>query len=120
MTAIQGKNQNTLWTYVGSDLDFQRLQEISKLSRLQVRLEHLRPEHLGDIFTSGYIVNQFHGQSSAVLKELSQFQSKGSLILNRMAWCERVLQRFPSDLLSEADLLSGGFTISLKVLYRLA
>ena len=29
------------------------------------------------------------------------------MVLSRLAWCEAVLQRFPSELLSEEDILVG-------------
>ena len=46
------------------------------------------------------------------MKLLSKYQLKGALVYSRLAWCEAVLQRFPSDLLSEEDLLAGGFSVS--------
>ena len=33
------------------------------------------------------------------------------MVLSRLAWCEAVLQRFPSELLSEEDILAGSFAI---------
>ena len=103
---------NSTWTYVGTDLGFQRLQVMLKWSRVQVRVEHVRPENLSKMLSDQYIVDRFHGQPSDVLKTLSQYQSKGSLVLSHLAWCEVVLQRFPSELLSEEELLAGRFSIA--------
>ena len=111
-SAIQDRDSKSTWTYVGSDVGFQRLQEMLKWSRLHVRLVHVRPEHLHETSSAQYIVDRFHGQSVKVLKVLSQFQAKGSLVLSRLAWCEIILQRFPSELLSEEDLLAGGYFFS--------
>lgn len=112
LSAIRDRGGNSNWTYVGSDLGFQQLQEMLKWSRIHVHIEHLRPENLSEIFSAQYVVDQFYGQPVNVLKALSSYQCRGSLILSRLAWCEVVLQRFPSLLLSEEDLLSGGFSVA--------
>ena len=46
------------------------------------------------------------------VEALSQHQSEGSLVLSRLVWCEMVLQRFPSEILSEGDVLEGRFSIA--------
>lgn len=112
LSAIRDRDNNSTWTYVGSDLGFQQLQRMLKWSRLHVRMEHTRPENLSQTPSAYYIIDRFYGQPSSVLKELSQYQLKGSKILSRLAWCEAVLQRFPSDLLSEEDILAGSFAAS--------
>ena len=78
---------------------------------MRIRLEHVRPENLSKTFSAKYVVDQLHSQHSGLLKTLSQYQLRGSVIYNRLAWCEAVLQRFPSDLLSEVDLLAGNFSV---------
>jgi len=112
LSAISDRDSNATWTYVGSDSGFQRLQELLRWSRIRIRLEHVRPENLNKTFSARYVVDQFHGQHSGVLKVLSQHQLRGSVIYSRLTWCEAVLQRFPSDLLSEEDLLAGGFSVA--------
>ena len=111
LSEIQDQDRNSLWFYVGSDSSFQQLQELLEWTRLHVRLSHVIPEHLADVFASRYIVDQFHSLPSDVLKNLSQYQAEGSLILNRLAWCEVVLQRIPAELLSDEDLLAGCFSL---------
>ena len=111
MMAIWDQDGMSTWTYVGSDLGLQQLQGLMKWSRLHVNIEHVRPEFLGETFCRQYIIDQFHDQPSGVLQTLSQYQSKGSVILSRLAWCELVLQRFPSELLSDEDLLAGCFSV---------
>ena len=110
LSAIRDRDGNSTWTYVGSDLGFQQLQEMLKWSRIYVHIEHVLPDNLCEVFSAQCIVDQFYGQPVNVLKVLSRYQSKGSLILSRLAWCEAVLQRFPSEFLSDADLLTGGFS----------
>ena len=112
LSAIRDRDSNSTWTYVGSDLGFRRLQEMLKWSRIYVRLEHMRPENLSKIPSAQYIVDRFHDQPASVLRFLSQYQFKGSLILSRLQWCEVVLQRFPSDLLSVEDILAGRFSVA--------
>ena len=88
-----------------------------KWSRVQVRIERACPENISKIVSAQYIVDRFYGQSPAMLKALSHYQSKGSVVLNRLTWCEAVLQRFPSELLSEEIFLKVVF-LSLKTLFR--
>ena len=111
LSAIRDRDGNSTWMYVGTDLGFQRLQVMLKWSRVQVRTEHVRPENLSKIMSDRYIVDRFCGQPPDVLKILSKYQSKGSLVLSLLAWCEVFLQRFPSELLSEEELLAGRFSI---------
>ena len=106
------RDRDSTWTYIGSEPGFQRLQELLKWSRVHVRLERVQPENLSKTFSAKYVIDQFHGQRSGLLKELAQYQLRGSIISSRLEWCESVLQRFPSDLLSEEDLLAGGFSIA--------
>ena len=111
LAAIRDRDDNSTWTYVGSDLGFQHLQSMLKWSRVYVRMKHVRPENLSNTFSARYIVDRFHDQPDSVLKILSQYQFQGSLVLSRLAWCEVVLQRFPSEFISE-DLLAGRFSIA--------
>lgn len=112
LSVIRDRVTNSTWTYVGSDLGFQQLQEMLKWSRLHVHVEHVRPENLSKTFSARYVVTRFHDQPADVLEVLWQYQLKGSLILSRLAWCEFILQRFPSELLSIEDILSGRFSVA--------
>lgn len=111
LSAIQDRDRNSVWFYVGSEAAFRQLEVMLKWSRVSVRIEHVLPHHLKQCRSSNYIVDQFHEQSPAVLKLLFQYQQQGSTVLSRLSWCEAVLQRFPSELLSEADLLDGCFSV---------
>ena len=109
--SLRDLRQNSVWSYIGSDSGFQQLQDMLTWTRVQVSLEHVLPHQINQNSTSQYIVDHFHEQSSAVLEKLYRCQKKGSVVLSRLAWCELVLQRFPSELLSEGDLLEGCFSI---------
>ena len=110
LSVTQAHDKSLTWSYVGSELGFQQLQEMLKLSRLRVCIEHVHPDSLDKTFDSQFIVDQFYGQSHNVLAKLYQHQLKGSLVLDRFSWCEVVLQRFPPELLSREDLLAGFFS----------
>ena len=112
LSAIQDRDNKSTWSYVGSDLGFQQLQDMLKWSRVYVRIERICPEYLSQTCSAQYIVDQFYGQSPAVLKALSKYQFEGSLVLSRLAWCEMVLQRFPPEILSKGDVLEGRFSIA--------
>ena len=111
LSAIKGQDRNLTWSYVGSDRGFCQLKEMLKWSRVHVFVKHVSPNKLGETFCYQYIVDNFHNQPSDVLRVLSRRQLQGSVILSRLAWCEVVLQRFPSELLSEEDILAGSFSI---------
>ena len=112
LSAVRDRDGESTWTYVGSELGFQRLQELLKWSRIRVRFEHVQPENLSKTFSTKYVIDRFYGQHCGLLKALTQCQLRGAKIYNRLGWCEAVLQRFPSDLLSEEDLLAGGFSVA--------
>ena len=112
LVAIRDRESNSTWKYIGSELGFRRLQEMLKLSRLSVCLEYVRPENLDKTSSDQFIVDRFDDQPADILKALFRLQLKGSLVLSRLAWCEVVLQRFPSELLSLEDILSGRFFVA--------
>ena len=112
LLVIWDQDGRSIWAYVGSDSGLKTIQALTKWSRVPVRLDHIRPEQLSETFYRQYIIDQFHNQPSCVLKTLLRYQSKGAVILSRMAWCEVVLQRFPSKFLSDEDLLAGCFSIN--------
>ena len=112
LSVVRNRDNHSIWTYVGSELGFQRLQELLKWSRVHVQFEHVHPENLSKTISTKYVVDRFHGQHSGLLKALSNYQLRGFAVYSRLAWCEAVLQRFPSDLLSEEDLLEGGFSVT--------
>ena len=111
LSAIKCQDRNLTWSYVGSDLGFCKLKDMLKWSRVNVVVKHVSPHSIGEAFCYQYIIDNFHNQPSDVLRVLSGHQLRGSVVLSRLAWCEAVLQRFPSELLSEEDILAGSFSI---------
>ena len=102
---------NTVWSYVGSEEGFQQLRGMLKLSRVPVRLEHVPPLRIRCSTSSQFVVDHFYDHSSVLLSNLYRFQQQGAVILSRLSWCELVLERFPSELLAESDLLDGCFCV---------
>ena len=102
---------NLVWSYVGSEEGFHQLREMSKWSRVPVSLEHVLPLQISNSCSSRFIVDRFYSHSSALLSVMYQFQQRGAVVLSRLSWCESVLQRFPSELLNESDLLDGCFYV---------
>ena len=80
-----------------------------RLSRIPVSIEFLLPSQVSKSSSRQFIVDRFYSQPSYLLQELHRFQQQGCVVLSRLSWCELILQRFPSFLLSEADLLDGRF-----------
>jgi len=60
---------------------------------------------------SGVLVSDFNALSVAQEQQLLRLQRKGVLVLSLVGWCEQVLQRFPPELLTNADLLRGEFSL---------
>ena len=102
---------NSSWSYLGSEEGFQQLVDMLKWSRVQVRLERVLPSQINQSISSRFIVDHFYIHSPALLTSLYQLQRQGVVVLNRLLWCEMVLQRFPSELLTESDLLDGCFCV---------
>ena len=73
LSAVRDCDSDLTWTYVGSEMGFQRLQHLLKWSRIPVRLERVQPENLSKTFSfsAKYVIDQFHGQNSDLLKILS-------------------------------------------------
>ena len=75
-----------------------------------VRLEHILPLHIVALLLLSSLSITFMIILLFVVN-LYQFQRQGAVILSRLSWCELVLQRFPSELLAESDLLDGCFCV---------
>ncbi len=112
LSVIRDRDINSTWAYVGSDSAFKELQGMLKWSRVRVCVKHVPPDLLGKATYSQYIIDNFHDQPSDVLEILFRLQSQGSTVLSRLQWCELVLQRFPSGLLSDGDVLAGHFPVT--------
>ncbi len=65
---------------------------------------------------SGVLVSDLNAVPSSQQQQLLQLQHKGFLVLSLVGWCERVLQRFPPELLTNVDLLYGEFSINFGTL----
>ena len=107
----QQQSQGLLWSYVGSSDGYQRLRQMLRWSRLPVQLEHVLPEEVTLTSSGQFVIDRFYDQSSFLLETLVLLQQQGSVVLNRLDWCEDFLQRFPAELLNKADVLGGEFLV---------
>ena len=110
LSAIESA-ENQLWIFVGSEAVFEQLQHSLRWSRLPVSLLYESPNQFITSSHQFIVVDDFDAQSADVLQHLLQLQQQGSTILSRLCWCESFLQRFPSALLADADLLRGDFSV---------
>ncbi len=66
----------------------------------------------------GVLVSEPEALSPAQFDSLIQLQAQGMEVLTILGWCERVLQRFPTQLLRRSDLLRGEFAVQGSSLQR--
>ena len=98
------------WLFLGTPKAYDRFMYHLKWSRFPIRVDHLPDAQLNREALNPIIVDQVASQSVSALKQLTKLQRQGCLILDRQEWCEIVLQRFPSEYLSEVELLLGQFS----------
>lgn len=98
------------WLFLGTPKAYNRFMYHLKWSRFPIRVDHLPDAQLNREALKPIIVDQVGCQSVSALKQLTNLQRQGCLILDRLEWCEIVLQRFPSEYLSEVELLLGQFS----------
>ena len=99
------------WNFLGDQEAYQRLLHHLKWSRLPAQLNYLSRDQLNKSFRQPIIIDNISGEIDSVLHLLLELQQLGCLVVSRQEWCEVVLQRFPSDFLSDADLLLGEFSL---------
>jgi len=88
-------NKQMVWRRLPDDLTF--LSDVDQLSSLII-----------DDW-SGVLISDFNALPLSLEKRLLMLQQNGLSVLSVVSWCELVLQRFPPDLLTNADLLHGEF-----------
>jgi exopolysaccharide biosynthesis polyprenyl glycosylphosphotransferase len=103
------------WWYLGSETQYLELQRHLQWSRLKCRLQHKSIDAL-DIESTcenidGIVIAIDNFKDHAALEHLMKLRNQGLLVLSLFGWCEHVLQRFPPDILDDADLLRAEFYI---------
>ena len=106
---ISNSSKDNSWAFVGSYSNFQKLQNYMEWSRVPARLYFAEIGDLKSIRTLQIVVDNYSDHSKYQLDKLLQFQQSGITVITKYSWCELILQRFPSDLLTEAELLRGEF-----------
>ena len=108
------------WILLGQQESYTTLLRHLQFIRLPVKIAYMQEEELTSEFEGNLIFDDNIFKSQRSIHLLLTLQQKGVQILNRLSWCESVLQRFPPDLLSDEDLLRGEFTKSpLSAEFRL-
>ena len=105
------------WVFLGAPETHHLLLQHLPWSRLPAGLEKLvNLNQLSEPIIdscAGLVVEDFNAVSPSQLQQLLRIQNNGVTILSQVGWCERVLLRFPPELLNDADLLRGEFSMTL-------
>ncbi len=111
-----------IWLVLGDNCTSAALQSATLWSRLPCELQQVNPEDFAEWLISpnlaGVVVNDLDNLAPEVFEKLLQLQAQGMLVVTTLDWCEHVLQRYPSTLLSREDLVRGGFAMSAGSLQR--
>ena len=105
----------TTWMVLGMPDAVQALERAANWSRLPCRLAQANPQSLlagvsgGEL--AGVVISDPQILDPGLFDQLLQLQAQGLEVLTTMGWCERVLQRFPTLLLSRSDLVRGEFAV---------
>ena len=99
------------WNVLGSFQELQKLQEFLRWTRFKVSLSHLKKGEIA-LSKNPIVVTDLTSLSDETIRELLVVQQSGRPVMNRISWCECILQRFP-DLLSESDLLHSEFSVPM-------
>ena len=109
-------SESQKWLVLGTAEQAAHLSSLLTWSRLNTRLEHCSTAALGKLTDcqAGFslVVPNIENLPAPLQPQLIQLQSNGLEIFSVFGWSERVLQRFPPDLLTFSDLLRGEFSIS--------
>ena len=107
--------QSQEWKLIGSGDVFADLEKCLEWKRLDAKISVFS----GDLSSlencdknryAGLVIPDFYQLSSSCQNKLLDLQQSGWLVCSVVNWCELVLQRFPPELLTNADLLRGDFS----------
>ena len=98
------------WNFLGDHNSFERLQYHLEWARLPARLSNLTDSELFQKNYSYIVVNCASEESTSVVQRLIELRKSNSLVVTKQQWCEMVLQRIPSEYLSDEDLLFGDYS----------
>jgi exopolysaccharide biosynthesis polyprenyl glycosylphosphotransferase len=107
--------QSQCWLFLGDSQVQLVLEKHLALRRLTAHLEPIVDQEFSSLKSgtySGVLCADFNAVPAAQQQQLLQLQHSGLPVLSLVGWCERVLQRFPSELLTPVDLLRGDFSFT--------
>ena len=105
------KVETDRWEYLGTPEGFRRLLYHLQWTRLPAKLSHVRYPQLKELDCNCIVVEDIALQPDSVLQLLLELKYQGKTVMTIQEWCESVLQRFPSEYLSDVDLLRGEFSL---------
>lgn len=107
----RNSKKNNLWTFIGSQNNFHKLQNYLQWSRVPAKLYFAEIDNLNICSSLQIVVDNYTDYNKSQLDKLLHFQQTGITIITKYSWCELILQRFPPDLLTEVELLRGEFSM---------
>lgn len=99
------------WYFLGNYEAFQRLHYHLKWARLPALVDYVDNGQICESRKISIVVEDFSIAPASLIAILLKLQQNGSIVVSRHDWCEAVLQRFPSEYLSDSDLLRGEFSL---------
>ena len=100
------------WQVLGPFHELQKIQQLLNWTRFDVTLTHLTKDEIA-LSKNPIVFTDIGLLSDETIRDLLVVQQSGRTVLNRLSWCECILQRFPPDFLSESDLLQSEFSVPL-------
>jgi len=108
--------QPQCWLFLGDPQTQRRLEKHLAWRRLSAHFEPIVDLHQLATLKGGggasVLIPDFNEVPAAQQQQLLQLQISGVPVLSLVGWCERLLQRFPPELLTSADLLRGEFALT--------
>ena len=110
------------WLVLGAAGASSLMERVVAWSRLPCELIAVTAEGLAEQLEradlAGIVVGDPEELDTSLFEQLLQLQAQGLEVLTTLGWCERVLQRFPTLLLSRHDLVRGEFAVPGSSLQR--
>ena len=109
---LRNKKSTDKCYFVGSNEAYKKLEFQLNWSQLPAEVQYLPRTQISQVQDNEtVIVEDFSVETLSVLERLFRLQQNGCEVLELHLWCERILQRCPSEFLASADLLRGRYSL---------
>ena len=104
-------SNKSIWLFLGN---FDRKQYLKKLigSKTNIKIKHL--DHINksieQINAKGIVIDDEEIVKKKNIQFLFKFHKKGMKVMNISNWCERYLNRYPSELIKLSEIIEGKFS----------